>query len=66
MPNLVCGTRVQVAPCSGVGSEKCGTVIPPQRKWPKGARKSPGPNEVWVRLDDGRIITMFRNRLREL
>lgn len=58
------GDRVRVAGCSGIDSDKEGVVIPPQSKWPEGNYKTPGKDELWLRLDCGRVITMFKNRLK--
>ena len=63
---LTLGTRVQISEGSGVDSGKVGTIIPPQRERPEGAYKDPGPDEEWVRLGDGRVITMYRDRLTKL
>ena len=69
---IACGDRVRVCDCSGTQSGQEGTVIP-KRNVPTngsgvpqvdgGHYKPMGPDEVAYRLDNGRIDTMFANRL---
>ena len=73
--NLKPGTRVRIADCSGVDSNKTGVIMPLQalRLTGRGIPDLPGEYRPWtaartrferlVRLDDGSTVTMFRDRL---
>ncbi len=59
------GDRVRVEPLgSGIDSGKSGTVVKPF-DWhlEEGAYKPPGPGWIYLKLDEGRLITMHRDRL---
>jgi len=66
-------TRVRVTQGSGLDSGKCGVIVPlsqvktNHRGIPKlpGHYQPIGRNEVAVLLDNGELITMFKNRLEE-
>lgn len=64
MRKLVIGTRVRVADCSGVNSNKTGEVIKPVpwRDVP-GMYYDPLGSELCVKLDDGHTIYMPKKRL---
>lgn len=68
------GAKVQVADLSGIDSNKKGTVVSPNmvktdgRGVPTNVSGAYKPvdwsREVAVQLEDGELITMFKNRLR--
>jgi hypothetical protein len=69
------GQRVRVADCSGIDSNKEGVVISPSRIRvnARGVLEIPGhykptdwSKERAVLLDDGNVITMFKDRLVEI
>lgn len=65
MKKLIEGTRVKVSNGAGLHSNKLGTVIRPI-PWQAvpGMYGAPDPvKERCIRLDDGKVIYMFTNRL---
>ena len=68
------GTKVQVTDDSGLSSGRCGTVVSPKEIKTDGQGKPINVSgaykpvdwkrEVAVRLENGKLTTMFKNRLK--